>query len=207
MSNSISLHMSIFVCMSVDMLSSVSIYMPSAMSTTLHRDYCKQITMCYMPAVICQMLCALCQVPYASYYEFTVMSTYMSVSVSIVVCYMPNAICYMPLHMLDCNMQMLWPLLCLLVWIQNRLDISLYISITQLWFSILPLLRRNYYHTTMVSFHISNHCLIRFADISWHHSISQITVYFGLPTYQGRSITLITVYFSMPAYHGIIWSL
>jgi hypothetical protein len=79
--------------MTFDMLSSVSIYMPSAMSTTLHRDYCKQITIYYMPAVICQMLCALCQVSYASYHEFTVMSTYMSISVPVAVCSMSNLAC------------------------------------------------------------------------------------------------------------------
>jgi hypothetical protein len=47
---------------------------------------------------------ALCQAPYASYHDFTVISTYMLVSVSIDVCYMPNAMCYTPLHMLDCYM-------------------------------------------------------------------------------------------------------
>jgi hypothetical protein len=236
--------------MPVDMSRSVSIYMPNAMSTTLHRDYCDQL-LCLL--AICRMLyakyrmpAALCQVPCASYYEFTVISTYMPFSVSIAICYMSNdncyisnaicsisqmlcALCQIPyasyciptficrllgakfslwvaklslyvnlkyyasnchilLHMPSalfyvlyakcyvlyantvCQIvicQMLWPLLCLLVWLQNTLDISLYMSITRLWLSILLLQRRDYYHTIMVSIYISGY------------------IYFSLPTNQG----------------------
>jgi hypothetical protein len=89
-------------------------------------------------------------------------------------CHMPSSICLIAIC------QMLWPLLCLLVWLQSRLDISLYIYITRLWLSILPLQRRDYYHTTMASIYISGH------------------MYFSLPTYHGIDQNL-----SLPTYRGI----
>jgi hypothetical protein len=130
---------------------------------------------------------------------------------------------------------MLWPLLCLLVSLQNRFDISLYIyiSVTRLWLSILPLQRRDYYYITMASIYISGRRyfslsayqsikwyleshLFQFADISWHRSKSQ---YADISWHQSKSpnhrlfqfaresthqsVTLITVYFGMLAYHGI----
>jgi hypothetical protein len=47
---------------------------------------------CYMPRLICQFL----YVEYhmlASYYEFTVISVYMPISVPVVICSMPNLTC------------------------------------------------------------------------------------------------------------------
>jgi hypothetical protein len=133
------------------------------------------------------------------------------------ICYMANAMCYMS----SVICQMLWAICqtpcarllyakcydhcyVFLVWLQNRLDISLYISITRLWLSILPLQRRNCYYTTMASIYISG---LRYFSLSAHQVSSNILshIYCSMPTYHGIDQNLhITVYFGMPAYHGII---
>jgi hypothetical protein len=105
-----------------------------------------------------QFLHALCQISHASYsipaficrhmsaksFLWVAKVVYMSISVDVCqtaisqsicqvlyfICYMPNAMGYMPNSICQIAIhQMLWPLLCLLVWLQNRLDISLYMYI------------------------------------------------------------------------------
>jgi hypothetical protein len=108
----------------------------------------------------------------------------------------------------------------------------IYMSITRLWLSILPLQRRNYYYITMDSVYISAlryisllaHQVIKwyleshvfqYAGISWHEQS------FSMPTYHGMSkvsvcrhimawakfqyagITWHEQSFSMPAYQGM----
>jgi hypothetical protein len=92
---------------------------------------------------------------------------------------------------------MLWPLLCLLVWLQNRLDISLYISIIRLWLSILPLQIRNYYHTTMALVYISG---LRYFSLLAHQVIKW---YLESHVFQYADISWHEQNLSMPTYHGI----
>jgi hypothetical protein len=92
---------------------------------------------------------------------------------------------------------MLWPLLCLLVWLQNRLDISLYISTTRLWLSILPLQRRDYCHITMASVYIS---ALRYISLLAHQVIKW---YLESQVFQYADISWHEQNFSIPTYHGI----
>jgi hypothetical protein len=109
--------------------------------------------------------------------------------------YMPNSICYIAIC------QMLWPLLCLLEWLQNRLDISSYISSIQLWLSILPLQRRNCYYTTRASVYISKSQVFQYAGISWQRAKFQHTGICYI-LYPGRHILCPSqhIFTSWPAY-------
>jgi hypothetical protein len=113
---------------------------------------------CYMPAVMPRLVCQLiCWVHYISLYAYLSTSFCMlyymparECQISVVRCqvslyanlgcymsnyyisvYMPNAMGYMPQSICKIAIcQMLWPCLCLLVWLRNRLDISLYICLS-----------------------------------------------------------------------------
>jgi hypothetical protein len=134
---------------------------------------------CYMSNAICSKPNVLCKVLYAKCYMSNAICQVLYVK-----CYMSNSVCQTAMC------EMLWPLLCLLVWLQSRWDLHYIYPLPSYDFSILPLLRRDYYYMTMASLCISDHHLFWFVDILSHRSISPITVYFGLPTYHGIDLYL-----------------
>jgi hypothetical protein len=161
-----------------------------------------QYTCIYMPAHECQIYVVRCQVSlYANLGCF--MSNY-CISV-----YMPSALFHMlyaesyglyaKLHMLDWDMPNAMTIVMSFSMTTEQVGyLIIYMSITRLWLSILPLQRRNYYYITMDSVYISAlryisllaHQVIKwylesqvfqYADISWHEQS------FSMPTYHGKS--------------------
>jgi hypothetical protein len=95
--------------------------------------------------------------------------------------YMPNALChilcteyyglYAKLHMLDCNMPNAMTIAMSLSMTTEQVGyLIIYMSITRLWLSILPLQRRNYYYTTRASVYISKSQVFQYAGISWQRA-------------------------------------
>jgi hypothetical protein len=142
---------------------------------------------------ICSMSNIACQLQYAYIYipahEWPVFP--MSCQVSLYInlsCYMSNCCislhmlsalfqvlyvkCYVPcakLHMLDCNMPNAMTIAMSFSMTAEQVGyLIIYISITRLWLSILPLQRRNYYYTTMASVYISG---LRYFSLSAYQGI------------------------------------
>jgi hypothetical protein len=126
---------------------------------------------------LCQLLYFYC---YAKCYVFCYAKCYMSIAVPSAICLM---LCQLPSQMLYFNCYMSSAISSSMT--TSFVGHSLYISVDQLCLSIWPLLRRTCYQIILASLHISNHHLFWFAVISWHRTISLITVYFGLSTYHG----------------------
>jgi hypothetical protein len=147
---------------------SVPVYACSVTDLTCQLQY----TCIYMPAHECQISVVRCQVSLYANLGCYMSNYYISV-------YMPNAMGYMPKSICKIAIcQMLWPCLCLLVWLRNRLDISLYIC-------LLP-------------GYDSPYCRYR-EEITiippGLQFISQSLRYFSMPTYHDKKQS-----FSMPAY-------
>jgi hypothetical protein len=122
--------------------------------------------------------------------------------------YMPSALfqelyaewygLYAKIHMLDCYMSNAMTIPMSFSMTTEQVGyLIIYMSITRLWLSILPLQRRNYYYITMTSVYIS---ALRYISLLAHQVIkwyleSQVFQYAGI-SWQEQS-------FSMPAYHGM----
>jgi hypothetical protein len=79
----------------------------------------------------------------------------------------------------------------------GHLIIYIYISIIQLWLSVLPLQRRNYYYTTRASVYISG---LRYFSLLVHQAIKW---YLESLVFQYADVSWHDQNFSMPTYHGI----
>jgi hypothetical protein len=105
---------------------------------------------------------------------------------------------YAKLHMLDCNMSnAMTTAMSFSMTTEQVGHLIIYISITQLWLSILPLERRNYYYTTMASVYISG---LRYFSLLAHQAIKW---YLESHVFQYADISWHEQNFSMPTYHGI----
>jgi hypothetical protein len=150
-----------------------------------------QYTCIYMPAHECQISVVRCQVClYASCSMSTVYAGTWVPSSSLWVaklaymsnCYisvdMPSALfqelctewygLYAKIHMLDCDMPNAMTIAMSFRMTTEQVGyFIIYMSITRLWLSILPLQRRNYYYTTRASVYISKSQVFQYAGISW----------------------------------------
>jgi hypothetical protein len=184
------------------------------------------------------ILVFICRHMSASSFLWVAKLAYMSISV-----YMPSALfqelyaecygLYAKLHMLDWNMPNTMTIAMSFSMTTEQVGyLIIYMSITRLWLSILPLQGINYYYITIASVYISAlryisllaHQVIKwnlesqvfqYADISWHEQS------FSVPAYQGKSQISVCQHimawakfqcasiswqepnFSMPTYHGI----
>jgi hypothetical protein len=78
---------------------------------------------------------------------------------------------YAKLHMLDCNMPNAMTIAMSFRMTTEQVGyFIIYMSITRLWLSILPLRRRNYYYTTRASVYISKSQVFQYAGISWQRA-------------------------------------
>jgi hypothetical protein len=156
---------------------------------------------CHMPRLVCRFLYVKCFVLYVKshmpvivYLHFyagtwvpssslwVVKLAYMSncyISV-----YMPSALCHMlyaechglyaKIHMLDWNMPNAMTIAMSFSMTTEQVGyLIIYMSITRLWLSILPLQRRNYYYTTRASVYISKSQVFQYAGISWQRAKCQ----------------------------------
>jgi hypothetical protein len=155
----------------------LSVNMPSALFQELYVGCFVLYVKSHMPVAVCLHLYAGTLVPSSSLWvaKLAYMSNcYISV-------YMPSALfqelctewhgLYAKIHMLDCYMPnaMTIPMSFSMTTEQVGYFI-IYMSITRLWLSILPLQRRNYYYTTRASVYISKSQVFQYAGISWQRA-------------------------------------
>jgi hypothetical protein len=123
---------------------------------------------------------------------------------------------YAKIHMLDCDMPNAMTIAMSFRMTTEQVGyFIIYMSITRLWLSILPLQRRNYYYTTRASVYISKSQVFQYAGISWHEKSFSMPVYHGIrkvsvcryimawEKFQYAGISWHEKSFSMPVYHGM----
>jgi hypothetical protein len=154
-----------------------------------------------MPAHECQISVVRCQVSlYASLGCF-MSNCYLSVN-------LPSALfqelyakyygLYAKLHMLDCYMPNTMTIAMSFSMTTKQVGyLIIYMSITRLWLSILPLQRRNYYYTTNASVYILG---LRYFSLLVHRAIKW---YLESHVFQYANISWHEQSFSMLVYHGM----
>jgi hypothetical protein len=151
------------------------------------------------------ILAFICRHMSAKYLLWVAKLAYMSISVAkcqsqsiCQVLYAEWYVLYAKLHMIDWNMPNAMTIAMSFSMTTEQVGyLIIYMSITRLWLSILPLQRRNYYYTTSASVYISG---LRYFSLLVHQAIkwyleSHVFQYAGISWHEQSS--------SMPVYHGM----
>jgi hypothetical protein len=148
------------------------LYMLNAMCYVSNLICQLQYVCIYMSAHECLIFPISCQVSLYANLDCFMSNYYISVCMPNALCHILYAECnglYAKLHMLDCYMPNTMTIAMSFSMTTEQVGyLNIYMSITRLWLSILPVHRRNYYYITMASVYIS---ALRYISLLAHQVI------------------------------------